>query len=92
MAGLKGIINVNYEQLGPVWPFGIHNRQNPDYTEFFKMNLLKKCMGLKFTDGMGKSPENSESGLDKFYCIFETFKEMRDCFLLKAISFKYLNN
>ena len=74
MAGLEEIITVNYEQLGPVWPFGIQNRQYPDYTEFFLMNLLKKCMGLKFIDGMDKNPEYTESGLDKFYCKYKRFK------------------
>jgi hypothetical protein len=68
MTGLEDIITVNYEELGPTQPAGVQNRQYPDCTEFLIIRLLKKCMGLNFLDGMDKSPDYTESGLDKFYC------------------------
>jgi hypothetical protein len=64
MAGLEGMITVDYEQLGPMWvimwPTRVHNRQRPDCTEVLMTHLLKKCAGL-FWDEMDKSPESTES-------------------------------
>jgi hypothetical protein len=61
-----------------MWPAGVRNRQYPDCTEFFLIRLLKKCMGLNFLDGMDKSPDYTESGLDKFYCIYSPFLKFLD--------------
>jgi hypothetical protein len=68
MAGLEDIIAINYEQLGPMRPAWVRNRQYPDCTEFLIIVLLKKWMGLNFLDGMGKRPGNTESGWDKLHC------------------------